>query len=55
MIRIYVLNINGEIFIKQIIIKENHYNIKSINPDYEDIEVKELVVIDKVTGVFNKI
>jgi len=52
---IYVLNINGEIFIKQIIIKENYYYIKSINPDYEDIKVKELVVIGKVTGVFNRI
>lgn len=52
---IYVLNINGEIFVKQIRIKKDYYYIKSINPDYEDIKVKDLVVIGKVTGVFNKI
>ncbi len=52
---IYVVNINGEIFVKQIIIKKDYYYIKSINPDYEDIKVKDLVVIGKVTGVFNKI
>ena len=52
---IYVVNINGEIFIKQIIIKKDYYYLKSINPDYEDIKVKDLVVIGKVTGVFNKI
>ena len=28
---------------------------KSINPDYEDIKVKDLIVIGEVTGVFNKI
>jgi repressor LexA len=52
---IYVVNINGEIFIKQIIIKKDCYHLKSINPNYEDIKVKDLVVIGKVTGVFNKI
>ncbi|MDD3056316.1 MAG: S24 family peptidase [Aliarcobacter sp.] len=51
----YVVNINGEIFIKQIIIKKDYYYLKSINLDYEDIKVKDLVVIGKVTGVFNKI
>ena len=52
---IYVVNINGEIFVKQIIIRKDYYYIKSINPEYEDIKVKDLVVIGKVTGVFNKI
>lgn len=52
---IYVLNINGEIFVKQIIIRKDYYHLKSINPDYKDIKVKDLVVIGKVTGVFNKI
>ena len=52
---IYVVNVNGEIFIKQIIIRKDYYHLKSINIDYEDIKVKDLVVIGKVTGVFNKI
>lgn len=52
---IYVVNLTGEIFIKQIIIKKDYYYLTSINPDYEDIKVKDLVVIGKVTGVFNKI
>lgn len=52
---IYVLNINGEIFVKQIIIRKDYYHLKSFNSDYEDIKVKDLVVIGKVTGVFNKI
>ena len=52
---IYAVNLTGEIFIKQIIIKKDYYYLKSINPDYEDIKVKDLVVIGKVTGVFNKI
>lgn len=52
---IYVLNINGEIYIKYVKIEKDYYYIKSINPDYEDIKVKDLVVIGKVTGVFNKI
>ena len=52
---IYVLNINGEIYIKYVKKEKEYYYIKSINQDYEDIKVKELVVIGKVTGVFNKI
>lgn len=52
---IYVVNINGEIFIKQIIIKKDYYYLTSINPDYEDIKVKDLVVIGKVNGLFNKV
>lgn len=52
---IYAVNLHGEIFIKQIRVKEEQYYLKSINPDYEDIKVKDLVVIGKVTGVFNKI
>jgi len=52
---IYVLNINGEIFVKQIIIRKDYYHLKSINIDYEDIKVKDLVVIGRVTGVFNRI
>jgi repressor LexA len=52
---IYAVNLIGEIFIKQIIIKKDYYYLMSINPDYEDIKVKDLVVIGKVTGVFNKI
>lgn len=52
---IYAVNLHGEIFIKQIRVKEDQYYLKSINPDYEDIKVKDLVVIGKVTGVFNKI
>jgi repressor LexA len=52
---VYVVNVTGEIFIKQIIIKKDCYHLKSINPNYEDIRVKDLVVIGKVTGVFNKI
>ena len=52
---IYVVNINGEIFIKYIQINKNYYHLKSINLDYEDIKVKDLVVIGKVTGVFNRV
>ena len=52
---IYVVNVNGEIFIKQIIIRKDYYHLKSINLDYEDIKVKEIVVIGKVNGVFNKV
>lgn len=52
---IYAVNLTGEIFIKQIIIKKDYYYLTSINPDYEDIKVKDFVVIGKVTGVFNKI
>jgi len=52
---IYVLNINGEIFVKQIIIRKDYYHLKSINIDYEDIKVNDLVLIGKVTGVFNRI
>ena len=52
---IYAVNLHGEIFIKQIRVKEDQYYLKSINHDYEDIKVKDLVVIGKVTGVFNKI
>lgn len=52
---IYVVNMNGEIFIKQIRVKKDYYHLKSINKEYEDIKVKDLVVIGKVTGVFNKI
>lgn len=51
---IYAVNLHGEIFIKQIRVKDQYY-LKSINPDYEDIKVKDLVVIGKVTGVFTKI
>lgn len=52
---IYVVNVNGEIFVKQIIIRKDYYHLKSINLDYEDIKVKDLVVIGKVNGVFNKV
>ena len=52
---IYVVNVNGEIFIKQIIIRKDYYHLKSINIDYEDIKVKDLVVIGKVNGVFTKV
>ena len=51
----YAVNIHGEIFIKQIRVKKDQYYLKSINPDYKDIKVKDLVVIGKVTGVFIKI
>ncbi len=52
---IYVVNVNGEIFVKQIIIRKDYYHLKSINLDYEDVKVKDLVVIGKVNGVFNKV
>ena len=52
---IYVVNVNGEIFVKQIIIRKDYYHLKSINIDYEDIKVKDLVVIGKVNGVFTKV
>lgn len=52
---IYAVNLYGEIFIKQIRVKEDQYYLKSINPDYEDTKVTDLVVIGKVTGVFTKI
>jgi len=35
---IYVVNVNGEIFVKQIIIRKEYYHLKSINIDYEDIK-----------------
>ncbi len=52
---IFVVNVQDELFIKEVIYKDNSYLLKSINKEYEDIKVKELVVIGKVKGVLNKI
>ncbi|WP_235826992.1 S24 family peptidase [Aliarcobacter vitoriensis] len=52
---IFVVNVDNELFIKQIIYKGEYYILKSINTYYKDIKTKELVVIGKVKGVLNKI
>ncbi|MCG3658584.1 helix-turn-helix transcriptional regulator [Aliarcobacter butzleri] len=52
---IFIVNVNGELFIKQIIYKDKLYILKSINTYYKDIKVKDLVVIGRVKGVLNKI
>ncbi len=52
---IFVVNVDNEIFIKQITFNDDVYRLKSLNKDYEDIKVKDIVVIGKVKGVLNKI
>lgn len=52
---IYVVNINGELFIKQIVLKDNSYYLKSLNQNYKDIKVKVFNVIGKVKGVLNRV
>ncbi len=52
---IYVVNVNGELFIKQIVFKDNSYYLKSLNQSYKDIKVKDLVVIGKIKGVLNRV
>ena len=52
---IYVVNIEGELFIKEVVFKEKNYLLRSLNKDYGDIKIKDLVVIGKVKGVLNKI
>ena len=54
---IFVVNVNDELFIKQIIYQDDLFTLKSFNCDYKDINVKadELVVIGRVKGVLNKI
>ena len=54
---VFVVNVNDELFIKQIIYQDNSFILKSFNSDYKDINVKadELFVIGRVKGVLNKI
>ena len=54
---VFVVNVNDELFIKQIIYQDHLFTLKSFNCDYKDINVKadELVVIGRVKGVLNKI
>lgn len=46
--------IPNELFIKQVICKDSFYYLRSLNKDYEDIKVKDLMVIGKVKGVLNR-
>jgi len=52
---IFLVNINGEIFIKRINIKEDDFILKSFNQNYIDLKVENLIVIGKVKGVFYSI
>lgn len=52
---IFVVNIQNELFIKQILYKDKIYYLKSLNQEYKSIKVKDLVVIGKVKGVLTKI
>lgn len=52
---IFVINTQGELFVKQVIYKNRSYYLKSLNKEYKDIKVKDLVVIGKVKGILNKI
>lgn len=52
---IYVVNVDGELFIKQIIFKNNSYYLRSLNQDYQDSKVKDFILIGKVKGVLNKV
>ena len=52
---IFLVNINGEIFIKRINIKEDDFILKSFNQNYIDQKVENLIVIGKVKGVFYSI
>lgn len=52
---IFLVNIQNELFIKQVICKDSFYYLRSLNKDYEDIKVKDLMVIGKVKGVLNKV
>lgn len=50
----FIETIDG-LFIKKIKILKNKFYLSSINQEYKDIEVKELKIIGKVTGVISKI
>lgn len=52
---IYVVNIQGELFVKQISYKNNHILLKSLNKEYNDIKVKDLTIIGKIKGILNPI
>ncbi|MCT7499499.1 S24 family peptidase [Aliarcobacter butzleri] len=52
---IYVVNIQGELFVKQISYKDNHILLKSLNKEYNDIKVKDLTIIGKIKGILNPI
>ena len=54
---VFVVNVNDELFIKQIVYQDDLFTLKSFNCDYKEINIKvdELVVIGKVKGVLNKI
>ena len=47
---IFVVNVQDELFIKEVIYKDNSYLLKSINKEYEDIKVKDLVELLKNYG-----
>ena len=52
---IYVVNIQGELFVKQISYKDNHILLKILNKEYNDIKVKDLTIIGKIKGILNPI
>lgn len=52
---IFVVNVDGELFIKKIHLKDNTFYLRSLNKEYKDIEVKEFKIVGMVKGVLNKI
>ena len=52
---IYVVNVNGELFIKKIVFKDGLYFLRSLNPIYKDIEIKDFFLIGKVKGILNRV
>ena len=52
---IFVVNVDGELFIKKIIFKDNTFYLRSLNKDYKDIEIKEFKVLGRVKGVLNSV
>ena len=52
---IYVVNIQGELFIKHIIYKDKFHYLRSLNQDYKDIKAKDFIVVGQVKGVLTTI
>ena len=52
---IYVVNTLEGLLIKRIEYKEDEYILKSSNKEYQDIKIKDINIIGKVTGILTKL
>ncbi|MAC84694.1 MAG: hypothetical protein CL624_11245 [Arcobacter sp.] len=52
---IYLINHEDTLYIKRIKVKEDKYYMNSTNDIYNDIELKEFVIIGKVKGILIKV